>query len=86
MSQKFHADIYISLKESVLDPQGQVVKNALENLSFEEITDVRIGKWIQLNVEADNLATAKTIADNVCDKLLVNKVIEAYHLQIQEIK
>lgn len=85
MSEKnFHAEIMISFKDSVLDPQGQVVEHALENLGLENISNVRVGKWIQLEINARSKEKAREKAHAACDKLLVNKVIETYHLDIKE--
>jgi phosphoribosylformylglycinamidine synthase len=84
MEKEFDAEIMISFKESVLDPQGQVVEHALSNLGFDNIHEVRIGKWIQLKVKAANNQKAEERVHLACEKLLVNKVIETYHFQIRE--
>lgn len=84
MAKSYHADIHITLKESVLDPQGQVVKTALDHLGFEEIESVRIGKWIQIKLNADSAKQAEDKVHSACDKLLVNKVIESYDISLQQ--
>lgn len=83
MQNDFHIDVWISFKESVLDPQGQVVKQALHNLGLSGIQDARVGKWIQLNIKAVDKKEAEQTAKTACEKLLVNQVIEKYSLEIK---
>lgn len=74
--------IKIMLKESVLDPQGTTVKNALSNLGFGDVNDVRIGKYIELDLKTDNKAEAEAETKEMCDKLLANLVIESYEFEV----
>ncbi|MFC7393497.1 phosphoribosylformylglycinamidine synthase subunit PurS [Scopulibacillus cellulosilyticus] len=74
--------IYITLRESVLDPQGQAVKNSLHNMSYEDVQDVRIGKYIELEMK-DSEDLTKRI-EELCEKLLANTVIENYRYEIEE--
>ena len=69
------------LKE-LLDPQGKAVMGGLSNLGLKNIEDVRIGKHIQLNIEADNEIVAKQIAEEASKKLLANPVMEEYSIVI----
>ncbi len=78
----FEAKIYISLKESVLDPQGLAVLNALKEISFTNVHNVRIGKFIQIWLEARDKEEAKYHVEEICKKLLVNEVIETYSYDI----
>ena len=74
--------VYITLKESVLDPQGQAVRGALHNLGYKQVEDVRIGKYIELE-----LADSENIEGQIeamCEKLLANTVIENYRYEIEE--
>ncbi len=70
-------------KRTVLDPQGKVVKRALESMSFTGIKDVRIGKFIQVELAGSNKAALKKKIDEACHKLLSNPVIEEYTFEIQ---
>ena len=69
------------LKE-LLDPQGKAVLDGLANLRIENVSDVRIGKNIQLKLEADSAEAAKLIAEEAAQKLLANAVMEDYTIEI----
>jgi phosphoribosylformylglycinamidine synthase len=71
------------LKE-LLDPQGKATKHGLHNLGMREVEDVRIGKHITLKVDADDEATAKSLAESACKKLLANPVMEHYEITVHE--
>ena len=71
--------IYITLKKSVLDTQGKAIENALnKNLGFSQISQVRQGKLVELELTESDNEKAKKIIDEICDKLLVNKIILVY--------
>ena len=74
--------INISLKEGVLDPEGQAIKTSLSNLGFENLNDVRTGKQIILNFENLEENEAVLEAKKMCEDLLVNSVIEKYKINI----
>ncbi|KXH86758.1 phosphoribosylformylglycinamidine synthase subunit PurS [Sporosarcina sp. HYO08] len=77
-------NVYVTLRESVVDPQGTAAKQALQAIGYDEVESVRIGKLIELELEG----TANEIDTRVkemCDKLLVNKVIEDYRYEIEEV-
>ena len=76
--------INISLKNGVLDPEGQAIESVLSNLNFTDVSNVRIGKQIILNVDRPNKEEVIKIADNMCRDLLVNVVIENYHIEALE--
>ena len=69
------------LKNGVLDPEGQAIENLLSNLDFTDVSNVRIGKQIILNIDRPNKEEVIKIADNMCRDLLVNVVIENYHIE-----
>lgn len=69
--------VYVTLKNGVLDPQGKAVHHSLENLGFSGINDVRIGKFVELDV-ADG--TSEAAISEMCEKLLANTVIENYRI------
>lgn len=73
------AKIHITLKNGVLDPQGQAIAGALGHLGFEGVNNVRVGKYIELEL-ADG--TSKEQIAAMCDKLLANTVIENYAVEI----
>jgi phosphoribosylformylglycinamidine synthase subunit PurS len=70
--------IIVMPKRAVLDPQGKTVKHALEALNFKGIKDVRIGKFIEVELAGRNKAALKKKIDDACHKLLSNPVIEDY--------
>ena len=74
--------VNVSLKEGVLDPEGQAIKSSLNNLGFENCSDVRTGKQIVLSLDQYNQAEALTQAKKMCEELLVNTVIENYEIDI----
>ena len=74
--------VNISLKEGVLDPEGQAIKTALSNLGFENLNDVRTGKQIILNFVNLEENEAVLEAKKMCEDLLVNTVIEKYKINI----
>ena len=74
--------VNISLKEGVLDPQGQAIRSSLSNLGFDNCSDVRTGKQIILSLDQNNETEALTQAKKMCEELLVNTVIEYYEINI----
>jgi phosphoribosylformylglycinamidine synthase len=74
--------INISLKEGVLDPEGQAIDNTLKNLGFNNFSNIRTGKQIILNIDKVNDNEVLKEADKMCQELLVNTVIENYHINI----
>ncbi|WP_061219095.1 phosphoribosylformylglycinamidine synthase subunit PurS [Leptospira weilii] len=79
------AKIQVVLKESVLDPQGSTVKKVLSEVGEKSVRDVRVGKYIELKIDAPNEEAAKKDVERLCDKILVNHVTETYSLNIQKI-
>jgi phosphoribosylformylglycinamidine synthase PurS subunit len=82
----YKAKIHVTLKKSVLDPQGKTVLHALESLGFKDAKDLRVGKYFELALEAANQGDAKKKVKEMCDKLLVNTVIEDYAFELQDAK
>jgi phosphoribosylformylglycinamidine synthase PurS subunit len=76
--------IFISFKEGVLDPQGKAVERSLHSLGYEEVRDVRMGKYLEIELAASSREAAAARAREMCDKLLANPVIEDYRFEIQE--
>ena len=72
--------VIVTLKESVLDPQGTVVKQALNGMGFNNINDVRQGKFFEININEKDQKKAEEKVDDMCKKLLANLVIEDYKI------
>lgn len=75
--------IYVTLRESVLDPQGSAVMGALHTMGYDEVGDVRIGKYLELQVD-DSERELDVIVREMCEKLLTNTVIEDYRYDVEE--
>ena len=80
----YKAHITISLRKSILDPQGKATHHALQNLGLKDISDVRIGKLIELNIDAESKDKAIEIAQTATEKLLANPVMEDYEIEVIE--
>ena len=78
------ADIVVKLKKSILDPQGDAVRSALKSMGYHGVQDVRIGKRIEVRLEAADEAGCTKTVDEICAKLLANTVVEAYDFSIRE--
>jgi phosphoribosylformylglycinamidine synthase len=76
------ARVHIMLKDGVLDPQGEAVRHALGTLGFAGVDAVRQGKVIELDLAADDKASAEAQVKAMCEKLLANTVIEKYSVEI----
>ena len=73
--------VVVTLKKSVLDPQGQAVQHALESLGFKGIGGVRMGKYIEIMLNGKN-KDSKAAVRQMCEKLLANPIIEEYHIEV----
>ena len=78
----YRADINVTPLKELLDPKGKAVATNMKNLELHQISDVRIGKHIQLVLDANNETEAKKIAEEACKKLLANPIMESYDLTI----
>ena len=76
------AKVHVTLKNGVLDPQGKAVQHALSALSFGGVDDVRIGKYIEIDLSETDAASAREHVDAMCRQLLANTVIENYDIEI----
>ncbi len=81
----FKADIKVTLKKSVFDPQGATVMHSLETLGFKSVNNVRIGKFIQVEIDGNSVDEANEFIEKMCDQLLANPVIESYTYEVEEI-
>ena len=82
MTQHYQAKIFVTLRPSVLDPAGTAVKSGLSHMGYDNIDQVRIGKYVELNIDAQDEASARGQLDRVCDQLLANPVIENYRFEL----
>ena len=78
----FTAQIKVMPLKELLDPQGKAVKSGLDNLGLKSVQDVRVGKNIILQIEAESANSAKTIAEEAAKKLLANSVMEMFEVSI----
>ncbi len=85
MSNHYHARIYVTLRPSVLDPAGTAVESGLQQMGYQGVTNVRIGKYVELNLTANDHNDAKSQLDQMCDRLLANPVIENYRFEIEKL-
>jgi phosphoribosylformylglycinamidine synthase PurS subunit len=79
----YKVKVFVTLRESVLDPQGTVVKHSLHSLNYNEVTDVRIGKYMELTIEKSDRPVDEMVKE-MCERLLANVVIEDYRYEIEE--
>ncbi len=77
------ARVFVTLKQSVFDPQGQTITEALHSLGYTGVGDVRQGKFFELELDASSADQAKTLASEVADKVLANPVIESYRVEVE---
>lgn len=82
---KFKAEIDVMPLKSLLDPQGKAVSASMGNVGLPEIENVRIGKHISLEVEAESKYVAKQKVNEACSKLLANQIMESFEFTISEI-
>lgn len=80
------AKIFVELKPSVLDPQGKAVTNSLHNLGFKNVSQTRIGKYIEIVFDSSDKEDVSRQTTKICDSLLANPNTETYRFEIEEIK
>ncbi len=81
----FRSSITVTLRRSILDPQGKAVEHAIHSMGHASVRDVRIGKQVELSIDATSKAEAERLTDEVCKKLLANPVMEDYTYHVQEL-
>ena len=82
---KFQAEIDVMPKKEILDPQGKAVTGSMKNLGLSEIHNVRIGKHISLEIEAENDTIAHEKVEQACKSLLANLIMESYSFKIEKV-
>ncbi|MES2809321.1 MAG: phosphoribosylformylglycinamidine synthase subunit PurS [Bacteroidota bacterium] len=81
----FQAEIDVMPKKEILDPQGKAVTGSMKNLGLAEIQNIRIGKHISLQIEAESAAVAEQKVDQACKSLLANLIMESYTFKIEQV-
>lgn len=81
----YFVKVYVTYKDSVLDPQGEAVKNAVHHLGYDNIEDIRIGKYFEIQVSASEEEVEATI-EAICDRLLANVNMETYRYEINKME
>lgn len=82
VGQRFQAKIYVTLRPSVLDPAGTAVQSGLQHMGYDNVEQVRIGKYVEVQLTAADEAAAREQLDRICDELLANPVIENYRFEL----
>jgi phosphoribosylformylglycinamidine synthase len=81
--ESFIARVHITLKPVVLDPQGDTVLAALHQLEFPGVSSVRVGKYLEISLQAESMDDASALVRRMCDQLLANPVIERYDFTVE---
>ena len=76
------ARVTVMLKSGILDPQGEAIKSALDSLGYNQVSSVRQGKVIEINLDEPSEEKAKNSIEKMCKKLLANTVVENYQIEI----
>ena len=76
------AKICITLKPGLLDAQGKTIKTALEHLNFKGVQEVRVGKYLEIELNGKSAASAKKDVERMCQKLLANPIVETYRIEL----
>ncbi|MBE9129826.1 MULTISPECIES: phosphoribosylformylglycinamidine synthase subunit PurS [unclassified Coleofasciculus] len=85
MNHTYQARIYVTLRPSVLDPAGVAVESGLKQLGYQNVEQVRIGKYIELMLTTADEDQARQQLDRICDQLLANPVIENYRFDLDQV-
>ncbi len=79
------AKVHVTLKPTVNDPQGLTIKGALHDLDFQNVSSVRVGKYMEVVLDEKSRAKAEAQVDDMCRRLLANLVIERYRFELEEV-
>ena len=82
----FHSKVFVTLKKSILDPQGKAVEQGIHSLGFDAVGDVRIGKYIEMDIDTNSQEDAERMTKEISDKLLANLVMESYSFTTEPVK
>lgn len=76
------AKVYVTLKKGVHDPQGEAVRHTLAAMGHNDVKGVRVGKYIEVEIEGEDKNAAEATLKKICEKLLANTVIESYRFEL----
>lgn len=82
----YKAVVYVTLKNGVLDPQGATVQSSLHALNYKEVADVKVGKYMEVSLNAASEVEANERVTEMCEKLLANTVIEDYTFTLSKVE
>lgn len=85
MNRQYQANIYVTLRPSVLDPAGTAVQSGLKHMGYENVEQLRIGKYIELMLSSTDETAAQQQLERMCNELLANPVIENYRFDLVEV-
>jgi phosphoribosylformylglycinamidine synthase len=77
------AKVYVTLKPSILDPQGKTIAQALQAMGYDAVKDVRQGKYFELDVDASSVGEAERTVSEAAERVLANPVIESYRVEVE---
>jgi len=77
------AKVYVTLKPSILDPQGKTIAQALQAIGYDAVKDVRQGKYFELDVDASSVGEAERMVSEAAERVLANPVIESYRVEVE---
>jgi len=80
---RLQVKVFVTPRKGILDPQGRAVEHSLKSLGFKDIADVKIGKYIVLDVAAGSAADARAQAQKMCERLLANPLIEDFTFEVE---
>jgi len=86
VQRKYRAKIFVTLRPSVLDPAGVAVQSGLKQLGYDNVEQVRIGKYIEMILSSPDESAARQNLDRICDQMLANPVIENYRFDLIEVE
>lgn len=81
----FLAKVYVTYKESILDPKGEAIRKSIQQMDYDSVQSVRLGKYFEIVVEATDEEVASREIEEIADKLLANVVMETYRYELQPI-
>ena len=82
----FHSKVFVTLKKSILDPQGKAVEQGIHSLGFESVGNVRIGKYIEMDIDTDSHGEAERMTKQISEKLLANLIMESFSFTTELVK
>lgn len=82
----FHSKVYITLKKSILDPQGKAVEEGIHSLGYDTVSNVRIGKYIEMDIDTNSKEKAEQLTKEISEKLLANLIMESFTFAVERIE